>query len=62
MDPDKIKVVKNFPVPINLTELRAFLEFAGYYHHFIKDFLNWSSHYTSFNQKTPSQALEAVLL
>ncbi|KAK3505584.1 hypothetical protein QTP70_005014, partial [Hemibagrus guttatus] len=37
-DPDKVEVLKSWPVPKNLKELRSFLGFAGYYRRFIRDF------------------------
>jgi hypothetical protein len=37
-DPDKIKAVVEWPVPANLTELRAFTGLAGYYRRFIAGF------------------------
>ena len=37
-DPEKIKKVKNYPIPTNLTELHAALGLFSYYHKFIKDF------------------------
>jgi hypothetical protein len=37
-DPEKIDKVKNFPVPTNLTQLRAALGLFSYYRKFIKDF------------------------
>src|SRR5579864_4050312 len=37
-DPEKIEKVKNYPVPRNLTELRAALGLMSYYRKFIKDF------------------------
>ena len=36
-DPDKISVVKNWPVPKTVKELRSFLGFANYYRRFVKD-------------------------
>ena len=37
-DPAKIEKVKNYPRPVNLTQLRGFLGLAKYYRKFIKDF------------------------
>src|SRR2546430_10764537 len=37
-DPEKIKKVKNYPIPTNLTELCAALGLFSYYRKFIKDF------------------------
>lgn len=37
-DPEKISVIKSWPIPTNLKELRSFLGFAGYYRRFIKDY------------------------
>ena len=37
-DPEKIDKVKNYPVPTNLTQLRAALGLFSYYRKFIKDF------------------------
>ena len=30
--------MKNFPTPINITELKGFIGLASYYHRFIQDF------------------------
>lgn len=37
-NPDKIKVIQNWPLPKNETELKGFLGTMGYYRKFIKDF------------------------
>ncbi|XP_069618471.1 uncharacterized protein [Ranitomeya imitator] len=37
-DPDKVTVIKNWPKPSNLHEVRQFLGLVGYYRRFIKDF------------------------
>ena len=35
-NPDKIKVLTNWPVPHNVKTLRSFLGFTGYYRRFVK--------------------------
>ena len=37
-DPEKIKAVKDWPVPKSVKEVRAFLGFTGYYRRFIKGY------------------------
>ena len=37
-DPGKVEVVKNFPTPASLRELKSFLGLANYHRHFIKGF------------------------
>ena len=37
-DPGKVTVVRNFPTPVNKTEVRAFLGVASYYRRFIENF------------------------
>lgn len=39
-DPDKVKAVKEFPVPKNVHDIRSFLGLCSYYRRFIKDFCN----------------------
>lgn len=38
IDPEKVQVLKSWPVPKNLKELRSFLEFSEYYRRFIQDY------------------------
>lgn len=37
-DPEKIAIIKSWPTPTNLKQLRLFLGFAGYYYRFIKNY------------------------
>ena len=37
-NPAKVRTVANWPVPINISELRSFLGLAAYYHRFVKNF------------------------
>ena len=37
-DPAKVAAVQKYPAPTNVTETRAFLGLASYYHRFIKNF------------------------
>jgi len=46
-DPEKVRAVRDWAIPVNLSKLRAFLGLAGYYRQYIPDFagiaqpLNW---------------------
>ena len=42
-DPAKIEVVKTFPVPKNLRQLRGFLGLASYYRRFVNEFTTVAS-------------------
>ena len=37
-DPEKVKVVKAWPVPVNVTEVQSFFGLAAYYRKFILGF------------------------
>jgi hypothetical protein len=39
-DPEKTKIVESWPVPTNVTELRSFMGFCGYYRKFIQNSSN----------------------
>ena len=43
VDPEKIQVIKDWPAPRNLTELRSFLGLANFYRRFVFGFshLSW---------------------
>ena len=50
-DPSKIEVVKDWPTPTNVNEIRSFLGLAGYYRRFIPDFSEKSSALTNLTKK-----------
>ena len=38
VDPKKIEAVSSWPRPTNVIEIQSFLDLAGYYRKFVKDF------------------------
>ena len=38
MDPKKLQGVANYPIPQNVTDVRAFLGFTGYYRYFVQNY------------------------
>ena len=43
-DPKKIEVVQQWPTPQNVTQLRGFMGFTGYYKRFVKGYGVFVSH------------------
>ena len=43
LDPTKVAIVQDWPIPKNATEVRSFLGLVGYYRKFIKDFAKISA-------------------
>jgi len=37
-DPEKLKAIKQFPIPKDITQLRGFIALASYYRKFVKNF------------------------
>ena len=50
-DPSKVEVVKNFPTPASLKELKSFLGLANYYRRFIRGFSEISSPLNALTKK-----------
>ena len=50
-DPEKINVVKNWPTPSNVSELRSFLGLCGYYRRYIKNFASIAKCLHSLTEK-----------
>ncbi|KAH0650243.1 hypothetical protein KY284_030155 [Solanum tuberosum] len=51
VDSQKIKVVKKWPRPTSLTDIRSFLGLAGYYRRFVEGFSSIASPLTKLTQK-----------
>ena len=50
-DPEKVRLVREWPTPTNLTELRSFLGLAGYYRKYISGYARIASPLTSLTKK-----------
>ena len=51
VDPKKVETVVHWPRPISVIEIRSFLDLAGYYKRFVKDFSKISAPLTRLTQK-----------
>ena len=50
-NPDKVRVIQEFPTPTKLKELRSFLGFANYYRRFVRDFSNIANTLNALTKK-----------
>ncbi len=50
-DPEKTKIVQEYPVPTKVSELRSFLGFVGYYRKYIKDYCKIAEPLTNLTRK-----------
>ncbi|XP_073030709.1 uncharacterized protein [Primulina eburnea] len=51
VDPSKVEVVRDWPVPKSMTEIRSFLGLAGYYRKFIQNFFSIAVPMTTLTKK-----------
>ena len=51
VDPEKIRVIMDWLVPTNVSEVCSFMGLAGYYHHFMNDFSRVAHPITSLQRK-----------
>ena len=51
VDPMKVKAIKDWPYPTNVSEIRSFLGLAGYYRRFVEELFNLSIPLTMLTRK-----------
>ena len=56
-DPEKVKAIKNFPIPKNTTDVKSFLGLTGYYRKFIPQFSKIAKPLTELLKKGSKVAL-----
>ena len=59
MDPEKIKVIKDWPVPKDVTNVRSFMGITSYYRRFIEGFSRIANKITSLQKKGKEIRLES---
>jgi hypothetical protein len=50
-DPDKLQIVRDYPTPAKVSEVRSFLGLVGYYRKYIKDFCKIANPLTNLTRK-----------
>lgn len=60
-DPDKVAAIRNRPDPSNITEIRSFLNAAGYFRHFIKDFSTLAAPLYDLTKGSPKPGSAVVM-
>ena len=53
-NPDKVRVIQEFPTPTKLKELRSFLGFANYYRRFVRGFSKYCQPFECFEKEERS--------
>jgi len=51
VDPEKIEAIRDWPRPMNATEIRSFFRLAGYYRRFVKGFASMAQPITKLTGK-----------
>ena len=60
-NPDKVRVIQEFPTPTKLKELRSFLGFANYYRRFVRGFSKYCQPFECFEKEERSFWLDCSL-
>ena len=49
-DPEKLRIARDYPIPTNVREVRAFTGFVGYYRKYVKDFCKFCERLTNLTR------------